>query len=177
MRRIILFTCAVVLGGVAVKPTDAQTGERGSELAGEFLTAASVLADSVEHSCQVLGPTLWSPEAHEVGHCRDGGCSAAGTALHHDWVACQYERRWVLPASGSDPTDTVAENEVVLYRTESALRGADRGQPSKRRFTPVVSWGVRRTLVSKRPYRNSLDPNATVVATNAFGAGSVQLHH
>lgn len=111
-----MFTCAVVLGGVAVKPADAQTGERGSELAGEFLTAASVLADSVEHSCQVLGPTLWSPEAHEVGHCRDGGCSAAGTALHHAWVACQYERRWVLPASGSDPTDTVAENEVVLYR-------------------------------------------------------------
>jgi hypothetical protein len=117
MRRIILFTCAVVLSGVAVKPADAQTGETGNLLAGELLTAAPLLIDSAEHSCPVLAPSLWSPEVHEVGHCRDSGCSAAGTALHHNWVACEYERHWVLPASGSDPTDTVAENEVVLYRT------------------------------------------------------------
>lgn len=135
--RIILFTCAVVLAGVAFKAADAQTGKTENNLAGELLTAAPVLVDSPERSCQILGPSLWSPEVHEVGQCRGRGCSAAGTALHHDWVACEYERRWVLPPSGSDPPDTVAENEVVLYRTESMLRRAGRDQPSERQFTPV----------------------------------------
>jgi pimeloyl-ACP methyl ester carboxylesterase len=106
------------------------------KLPGEFLSVGQVLADSAERSCQIFGVSLWSQDAHEDGHCRVSGCSAAGTALRHDWVACEYERRWVLPASGPDPTDTVAENEVVLYRTESMLRGGG-AEPSGRRFTPV----------------------------------------
>jgi hypothetical protein len=77
----------------------------------------------------VLGTNRSLTDVKRSGSCVAHGCSVAGRTPKDDWTACSYEAHWIVPASASDPLDTVAENEVVLYRSQPKRRGA--------RLTPV----------------------------------------
>jgi hypothetical protein len=128
MRRIAYFRCAIFLATLGTQPAVAQGG-KSPDYPGETLVTPSVSSDSARKVCLVLGTNKSPTDVKRSGSCVAHGCSVAGRTPKDDWTTCSYEAHWIVPASASDPLDTVAENEVVLYRSQPKRRGA--------RLTPV----------------------------------------
>ncbi len=96
-------------------------GARGDAPLGHFLTGPTTGGASAPDHCLALGDDTYASDVREVGVCHAGGVTSLGAAAGRRWAYRLYERRWLLPGSGTTPADTVAETEIVLFATGDSM--------------------------------------------------------
>jgi hypothetical protein len=96
-------------------------GSRDGEPLGHFVTVPTTGVGSAPDQCLALGDDTYGSDVREVGACHAGGVTSLGAAAGRRWAYRMYERRWLLPGSGTTAADTVAETEIVLFATADSV--------------------------------------------------------